>query len=69
MQLTFLGIRYEAKLSSIPVAQSQISGKYRSQFFLVKTQSVKEIPIPQSFLTLKYRGVEYLRPVYNHTNS
>ena len=69
MQLTFLGVRYKANLFSIPVVESQIIGKYRGQFFGVKTKSVQEKPMPQSFLRLKYRGVDYLRPVYSHTNS
>ena len=65
MQLTFLGVRYEANLFSISVAKSQIIGKYRGQFFWIKTVSVKEKPIPQSFRRLKYRGVEYLSATYN----
>lgn len=66
MQLTFLGNRYEANSSPIPVVEGQRSGKYRGQAWLGK--HFKELLIPQSDHRLKYRGVEYLGTIYSRGN-
>lgn len=63
MQFTFLGVRYAANISSIPVILGQIGGKYRGRFWLRK--HFKKMLIPQSYYCLKYRGVKYVSAVYS----
>lgn len=58
MQFTFLGNRYEANSSQIPVVESQIGGKYRGQTWT--TKHLQKALISQPFHNLKYRGVKYL---------
>jgi hypothetical protein len=62
MQFTFLGNRYEANSSQIPVVESQIGGKYRGQAWT--TKHLQKALISQPFHNLKYRGVKYLGFVY-----
>jgi hypothetical protein len=62
MQFTFLGNRYEANSSQIPVVESQIGGKYRGQTWT--TKHLQKALISQPFHNLKYRGVKYLGFVY-----
>jgi hypothetical protein len=66
MQLTFLGVRYQANLSSLSVLKGRIGGKYRGQFWF--KNHLKEKPTPQPVYRLKYRGVEYLGAVYNRSD-
>ncbi len=63
MQFTFLGNRYEANSSQIPVIESQIGGKYRGQAWTKK--HLQKALISQPFHNLKYRGVKYLSFVYS----
>jgi hypothetical protein len=63
MQFTFLGNRYEANSSQIPVVESQIGGKYRGQPWTRK--HLQKTLISQPFHNLKYRGVKYLGFVYS----
>ncbi len=63
MQFTFLGNRYEANSSQIPVVESQIGGKYRGQTWT--TKHLQKALISQPFHNLKYRGVKYLGFVYS----
>jgi hypothetical protein len=63
MQLTFLGVRYQANLSSLPVLKGRICGKYRGQFWF--KNHLKEKPNSQTVYRLKYRGVEYLTAVHS----
>ena len=62
MKFTFLGNRYEANSSQIPVVEGQIVGKYRGQAWTKK--HLQQDLISQSFHNLKYRGVKYLSLVY-----
>ncbi len=63
MQFTFLGNRYEANSSQIPVVEGQIGGKYRGQAWT--TKHLQKALISQLFHNLKYRGVKYLGFVYS----
>ena len=63
MQFTFLGNRYEANSSQIPVVEGQIGGKYRGQAWT--TKHLQKDLISQPFHNLKYRGVNYLGFVYS----
>lgn len=63
MQFTFLGNRYEANSSQLPVVESQIGGKYRGQAWT--TKHLQKALISQPFYNLKYRGVKYLGFVYS----
>jgi Domain of unknown function (DUF4278) len=62
MQLTFLGVRYQANLSSLPVLKGRICGKYRGQFWF--KNHLKDKLTSQPAYRLKYRGVEYISAVY-----
>ncbi len=63
MQFTFLGTRYEANSSQIPVVEGQIGGKYRGQAWT--TKHLQKALVSQPFHNLKYRGVKYLGFVYS----
>ena len=63
MQFTFLGNRYQAHSSSIPVVEGPIGGQYRGQAWL--RTHCQSVLIPQSGPRLQYRGVEYFAPVYS----
>lgn len=62
MQLTFLGATYSINLSSIPVFEGKMCGKYRGQYWVKK--HLKEMLNPRPLHRLKYRGVEYIGSVY-----
>lgn len=57
MKLNYRGVKYEAELSKLAVAQGSIGGKYRGQNWRVRHPL--EVREPEAVYNLRYRGVSY----------
>jgi hypothetical protein len=65
MRLSYRGTRYETELPTFEMLEGDVVGKYRGQNLKLQYPYPKHIPVPQTPLDLKYRGVAYSthRPV------
>ncbi len=57
MKLSYRGVSYEHSPSTLEVTEGEILGKYRGIGWHCHT--LKEMPVPQPNMALKYRGVAY----------
>lgn len=57
MKLSYRGVNYEPKASTLEVTEGEIGGQYRGQPW--RFQLVRHIRQPQPVHHLKYRGVPY----------
>lgn len=57
MRLSYRGAPYEYEPTPVDLVNSGISGQYRGQTFTFTYP--RHIPVPQSAVALKYRGIAY----------
>ena len=57
MKLSYRGVSYEHSSPTLEVTEGEILGKYRGASW--RCHTLKETPIPQPNVALKYRGVGY----------
>ncbi|NJL69327.1 MAG: DUF4278 domain-containing protein [Microcoleus sp. SM1_3_4] len=57
MQLSYRGVSYALNPSVEPSTPGEVIGKYRGA--VLRRQHYTIPPAPQSFITLKYRGISY----------
>ncbi|MBW4490951.1 MAG: DUF4278 domain-containing protein [Trichocoleus desertorum ATA4-8-CV12] len=59
MRLSYRGAHYESELPTFQMLEGDVVGKYRGQNLRLQYPYPKHIPVPQTPLDLKYRGVAY----------
>lgn len=59
MRLSYRGAHYETELPTFQMLEGDVIGKYRGQNLRLQYPYPKHIPVPQTPLDLKYRGVTY----------
>ncbi|HEY9861235.1 MAG TPA: DUF4278 domain-containing protein [Candidatus Obscuribacterales bacterium] len=59
MRLSYRGAHYESELPTFQMLEGDVVGKYRGQNLRLQYPYPKHIPVPQTPLELKYRGVAY----------
>ncbi|MEP0868911.1 DUF4278 domain-containing protein [Trichocoleus desertorum AS-A10] len=59
MRLSYRGAQYESELPTFQMLEGDVVGKYRGQNLRLQYPYPKHIPVPQTPLDLKYRGVSY----------
>ncbi|MBD2098428.1 DUF4278 domain-containing protein [Trichocoleus sp. FACHB-591] len=59
MRLSYRGAQYESELPTFQMMEGDVVGKYRGQNLRLQYPYPKHIPVPQTPLDLKYRGVAY----------
>ncbi|MBD2124036.1 DUF4278 domain-containing protein [Trichocoleus sp. FACHB-262] len=59
MRLSYRGAQYESELPTFQMLEGDVVGKYRGQNLRLQYPYPKHIPVPQTPLDLKYRGVAY----------
>nr|WP_290222610.1 DUF4278 domain-containing protein [Trichocoleus desertorum] len=59
MKLSYRGAHYESELPTFQMMEGDVVGKYRGQNLRLQYSYPKHIPVPQTPLDLKYRGVAY----------
>ncbi|HEY9748977.1 MAG TPA: DUF4278 domain-containing protein, partial [Allocoleopsis sp.] len=59
MRLSYRGAHYETELPTFQMLEGDVIGKYRGQNLRLQYPYPKHIPVPQTPLDLKYRGVAY----------
>lgn len=59
MKLCYRGAFYEYNPPNIDIEKGVIASKYRSVIW--RSQHLQTIVIPQSIITLKYRGIVHLK--------
>lgn len=59
MRLSYRGAHYETELPTFQMLDGDVIGKYRGQNLKLRYSYPKHIPVPQTPLDLKYRGVAY----------
>lgn len=57
MRLSYRGIHYDHKPTPVDLVDSSMTGQYRGQTFAFTYP--RHIPVPQSAVALKYRGIAY----------
>jgi len=55
MKLCYRGVFYEYTPTIVEMVEGEVAGKYRGANW--KYQVLKQTPLPQTMLRLKYRGV------------
>ncbi|MBD1861543.1 MULTISPECIES: DUF4278 domain-containing protein [Trichocoleus] len=59
MRLSYRGAQYESELPTFQMLEGDVVGKYRGQNLRLQYPYPKHIPVPQTPLDLKYRGIAY----------
>lgn len=59
MRLSYRGAQYESELPTFQMLEGDVVGQYRGQSLRLRYPYPKHIPVPQTPLDLKYRGVAY----------
>ena len=59
MKCSYRGIPYESTTAFLEATESGITGKYRG--IEMKINAPVAAPVPNAFVRLRYRGVDYLK--------